>query len=180
MKDNMIPIIVVEGKTDVQFLSTFLDAEFVITNGSDVPSSLISYLKNESNKRKIIVLTDPDYPGKQIRDKLDKEINNLYHAYVRKEYSIKKNKVGVAESTKEEILNALNHLDLSYESKEILFDMSFLLENGLVGPNSSSKRKYLLDKLHLGECNVKTMLKRLNRSEKTPLEVIKILEEYHD
>ena len=58
--------------------------------------------------------------------------------------------------------------------------MSFLLENGLMGPNSSSKRKYLLDKLHLGECNVKTMLKRLNRSEKTPLEIIKILEEYHD
>ena len=73
MKDNKMPIIVVEGKTDVQFLSTFLDVEFVITNGSSVPSSTIDYLKKSVKERKIIVLTDPDFPGKQIRDKLDKE-----------------------------------------------------------------------------------------------------------
>ena len=36
MKKIINAIIVVEGKSDVQFLESFIDARFVITNGSDV------------------------------------------------------------------------------------------------------------------------------------------------
>lgn len=55
----------------------------------------------------IIILTDPDFPGMQIRNKILKEIPNAKQAFVRKEVSIKHHKVGVAESTKEEVNNAL-------------------------------------------------------------------------
>ena len=37
MKKIVNGIIVVEGKTDVAFLSQFIDAEFVTTNGSEIP-----------------------------------------------------------------------------------------------------------------------------------------------
>ena len=63
-------IIVVEGITDVSFLSQFIDAEFVTTNGSEIPLETIEYLKNSQEKRDIFVLTDPDSPGKKIRDTL--------------------------------------------------------------------------------------------------------------
>ena len=43
MKKIINAIIVVEGKSDVQFLESFIDAEFVITNGSDVPRETINY-----------------------------------------------------------------------------------------------------------------------------------------
>ena len=84
MKKIINAIIVVEGKSDVQFLESFIDARFVITNGSDVPRETIEYLKELSKNNKIIVLTDPDSPGKRIRDILNNEIPNLFHAYVYK------------------------------------------------------------------------------------------------
>ena len=89
MKKIINGIIVVEGTTDVAFLSEFIEAEFVSTNGSDVPQSTIDYLKKSREKRDIFVLTDPDSPGKKIRDILDQQIPNLKHCFISKECSIK-------------------------------------------------------------------------------------------
>ena len=77
MKKIVNGIIVVEGITDVSFLSQFIEAEFVTTNGSEIPFSTIDYLKKAQEKRDIFVLTDPDSPGKKIRDTLDQYIPNL-------------------------------------------------------------------------------------------------------
>ena len=92
MKKIIDGVIVVEGKTDVAFLNEFIDAEFVITNGSDVPQSTIDYLKHVSQTRKIYVLTDPDSPGKRIRDLLDSQINGLRHCFLNKINCIKNGK----------------------------------------------------------------------------------------
>ena len=78
-------LIVVEGTTDVSLLTSFLDAEIVTTNGSDVPRETIDYILEASKRKDVIVLTDPDYPGKRIRDVLDRHIPNLKHAYIPKE-----------------------------------------------------------------------------------------------
>ena len=78
-------VIVVEGKSDVAFLSNFIEAEFVTTNGSEIPDSTIEYLKEISGKSSIYVLTDPDSPGEKIRAKLNENIPNLKHCFVKKE-----------------------------------------------------------------------------------------------
>ena len=44
MKKIVDGIIVVEGKTDVSVLSSFLDAEYVITNGSAIDNDVLNYL----------------------------------------------------------------------------------------------------------------------------------------
>ena len=103
-------IIVVEGKTDKQFLQTFLDADILIANGSAIDGFDMEYLLKISKKRGVIILTDPDYPGERIRKQISSFIPNTKHAFVRKELSIKRNKVGVAESTKEEVLKALENV----------------------------------------------------------------------
>lgn len=54
MKKQLDAILVVEGKSDVAYLSSFIDAEFVITNGSDIPLDTISYLKKASKKKKLL------------------------------------------------------------------------------------------------------------------------------
>lgn len=163
MKTIINGIIVVEGTTDVAFLSQFIDAEFVTTNGSDVPLSTIEYLKKAQEKRNIFVLTDPDSPGKKIRDTLDQYIPNLKHCFVAKEQSIKNNKIGVAESTKEEVLKALaNYIQTS--KKDVgRITYSDLNKLGLVGDeNSAEKREKVINNFHLGHCNAKTFLKRIN------------------
>ena len=168
MKKVINGIIVVEGVTDVAFLSQFLDAEFVTTNGSEIPQKTIEYLKKSSENRDIFVLTDPDSPGKKIRDELDQYIPNLKHCFVSKEQSIKKNKVGVAESTKEEVLKALDNYIQTDKTKLGCITRTDLNKLGLEGDeNSALKREKIINKFHLGHCNAKTFLKRVNYSNLT-------------
>ena len=165
MKKRINGIIVVEGKSDVAFLSTFIDAEFVTTNGSEISSKTIEYLRKSAGNRDVFVLTDPDSPGKRIRDVLDQNIENLKHCFVSKEHSIKKNKVGVAESTKEEVLLALNNCLESKSNKVSNITSSDLVKLGLLGEEESAKkREVVCKKFHLGFCNGKTFLKRVNYS----------------
>lgn len=163
MKAKINGILVVEGKSDVAFLSEFIDAEFVTTNGSEISKKTIEYLKNCRENRDIFVLTDPDSPGKRIRDVLDAEIPNLKHCFVAKEKSIKHNKLGVAESTQDEVLNALKNNIVNSKDPIGSIEMSDLVALGLVGAeDSDSKREKICKKFHLGFCNAKTFLKRIN------------------
>ena len=161
-KEKLNALIVVEGTTDISLLSSFLDCEFAITNGSSVPRETIEYIKEVSKRKDVIVLTDPDYPGKRIRDVLDQNISNLKHAFIPKEKAIKHHKVGVAESSKGVVLEALANLTLSKNNKSGNLNYSDLLELGLSGPDSATKRNKVEQHFHLGYGNTKTLLKRLN------------------
>lgn len=163
MKKVINGIVVVEGKSDVALLSNYIDVEFVITNGSEISKSTIDYLKLKSSTTKIYVLTDPDSPGKRIRDILDQNIDGLIHCFIKKESSIKHGKVGVAEGDIKEILESLSVGITSNKNSLGKLTMDDLYELGYVGhENSTLRRKRLSSELHLGFCNGKTLLKRLN------------------
>jgi len=157
-------LIVVEGKSDIDFLSTFLDADFYSVNGSAVSKKDLAFIKEVKKYRNVIVLTDPDFPGKKIRDYLNNEIPGLKNAYVRKEVSIRKNKVGVAESTKEEVGKALENLvTFDKNKRENTLSMNDLFELELNGSEKAAqKRKDICDKLQIEKCNAKRLLFLLN------------------
>lgn len=156
-------VLVVEGASDKALIESFLVTEIVTTNGSDVPCETIEYLRELSKTRNIVVLTDPDSPGKRIRDVLNSQIDGLLHAYIPKDKAIKGKKVGVAESDRETILEALSHLCPSAPQdvgSELTYDD--LYELGLVGHEDSATKREVVGKiLHIGFGNGKTMLKRL-------------------
>lgn len=157
--DNLI---VVEGKTDIDFLSSFIDGKFYSVNGSSISIDDFNYLKEVNKKNKIIVLTDPDYPGLSIRNKINEYLDNdVYNAYVRKEYSIKNHKVGVAESTKQEVINALSNLKLYKNNITSDLKNIDLFELGLSGQGSYELRKELCDTYNIGYSNSKQLLKKL-------------------
>lgn len=165
MKKVVDAVIVVEGQSDVAFLEHFISADFVITNGSEIAKETIQYLQTISQKRDIIVLTDPDYPGLRIRSIIAEHIPSVMHAYIRKEVSIKHHKVGVAESTEEEILNAISLcIDKKIKDKPLsdlvlsdLYDLHYMGYQ-----ESAKKRKLLADKLQIGYSgNAKRLLKKL-------------------
>lgn len=181
MKTIINALIVVEGKTDINFLSSFIEADFYEVNGSSVKKEDFDFINKYLSRGKVILLTDPDYPGIQIRNKIKENCPNVYEAFVRKEFSIKNNKVGVAESTKEEVLNALknavNFYELKNNSKNNL-KMSDLYDLGLCGREDSFyKRKYLSEKLHLGFTNSKTFLKRVNMLNIKKEEILEVLKD---
>lgn len=159
-------VIVVEGKMDKDVISSFLECDIVTTNGSAVSRETINLIKELKKRKRVIVLTDPDAPGKRIRDILNNEIPGLENAFVPKNKAIKRHKVGVAECSKDTIMEALEHIIISVEGakRDIQsISMSDLFDLGLVGDEESSmKRAAFCEKMHLGECNAKTLLKRCN------------------
>ncbi len=163
---NKIPypsIIVVEGTSDEALLRSFLDCDIVTTNGSEVSRETIDFLKEAAKTRAIVVLTDPDSPGKRIRDLIAEEIPSVQHAFVRKEKAIKHHKVGVAESSRDEVLLALSHLVPATPPIRGQLTFSDLVDLGLTGcPGSEERRAKAETKLHLGHGNAKTFLKRAN------------------
>jgi len=162
-KTKINAIIVVEGVTDVAFLTSFIDAELVSTNGSDVPVSTIAYLKEQSKIKPIVVLTDPDSPGQKIRAKLDEHIVNLRHCFIDKKNAVRDGKVGVAEASKHAVLKALEHQLVFDACRQGSIRQIDLFNLGLVGTSKShQKRMAIADRFHMGYANGKQFLKRAN------------------
>ncbi len=163
MKKKIDAVIVVEGKSDVAFLSNFIDADFVTTNGSALSKETLRYLETVAKQRDIIVLTDPDYPGLQIRARIQEQIPQVYHAYVRKEQSIRKHKVGVAESNQEEVFRALESITLQRKRQSTSLTMQDLMDLGCIGEEQSfSLRKKIERDFRLGSVRSgKQLLKQL-------------------
>ena len=157
MKYYFDGIIVVEGKGDVSYLSSFIDSVYVTTNGYEIPKEEVAFLNNKRNDKRIIVLTDSDEAGKEIRNKLSKVLNNKIDVEVDLLKCNKKGKHGVAECEKEEIINVLKeHFCKKQQGQQLnLSDLSSL-------ELDKEKRECVARQLSLGKCNNKTFLKRLN------------------
>ena len=156
MKYYFDGIIVVEGRNDVSFLSSFIDSLFVVTNGYDIPIEEIEFLNNPRNKKPIIILTDSDEAGKEIRNRLNKCLNNPINVSVDILKCDKNGKHGVAECDKAEVINVLKEHFTKEPSKEYI-TLADLTGLGI----DAEKREYLSKKLSLGICNNKTFIKRL-------------------
>ena len=156
-------LIVVEGKTDLIFLKSFLDADIVITNGSEVSRETLDFIKEANKRQGVIILTDPDYPGIRIRNIVSEYIGECKHAYVEKKKAVKGKKVGIAETSKEDVIEALNNI-VTYSNKNCKNVSEVdLYEMGLFGKaDSKAKRNKVCEYYHLGWCNAKTFLKRVN------------------
>lgn len=178
MKKIIDAVIVVEGKSDVAFLSSYFDAEFVISNGSAISKETIDYLKTIKDKKRIIVLTDPDSPGKRIRDILDQNIDGLEHVFVDKKHAIKNGKVGVAETDIDEINRALKYAFTNTKNDKEYISYYDLMDLGLLGnENSKEKRALLSNKLNIGFNNAKSLYKKLNSLKLNKEDIRKIIYE---
>ena len=156
-------VIVVEGKSDLTFLKSFLDADIIITNGSEISKQTLDFIKKANEDSGVIILTDPDYPGTRIRNKIVDYIGECKHAFIEKEKAIKGKKVGIAETKKEDIIKALENVITFKKEEKITITYSDLCELGLVGEkDSKAKREKIANYYHLGWCNAKAFYKRIN------------------
>ena len=168
---------VVEGNSDVSKLSNLLNTNFIITNGSEISEDTLKAIKKVSETKEIVIFTDPDYPGKMIRDKVAQVIPNAKHAFVRKEFSISKNKVGVAEATVDEIYRAVENL-IQFNEEKGTFSLKILAEPQYLCCNSQNFRDFASNKLGFDKCNNKRFIKRLNQLNISLEEFDKIVQEY--
>lgn len=156
-------VIVVEGKDDIAAVKAALNAEVIATGGFFYGNKLITTLKNIADKRGIIIFTDPDYAGEQIRRDLSKHIKNCKHAFLPQGKALKKDDIGVENASKEDIIEAISKArPIKIEESEE-FTKIELLKLGLTsGANSRRKREKLGEILGIGYGNSKQFLNRLN------------------
>ena len=173
--------IIVEGKYDKAFLNSFLDATVITTEGFAVYKNnefkeLATFLAKE---KKVIVLTDSDSAGNQIRNYLknilkDIEVINLYTPQItgkekRKDKPSKEGFLGVEGQDKDKIITLFK----DYISNENADNYDAITKTdlyfcGLSGSeNSKIKRQELLRELNL-PLNISTnmILEVINRKYK--------------
>lgn len=172
-------IIIVEGIHDVAFLKTFLEPPlFITTDGTSFKKETFDLIKMYKDEgKKFIILTDPDYPGSVIRNKLLEIIPDAKVGFVDKEHARTTKKVGVEHASKEEVLKALDNLiTLTNITKK--FDNIDLYNLELVGHINSSIYRDKVSKFYkIGECNGKQLLARLNALSKSKEEILKDIKE---
>lgn len=157
MKNSIDGIIVVEGHGDASYISSYFNALCVITNGYEIPEQEIDFLNHLPKEERIIILTDSDEAGINIRKRLNEKLSNYVNVSIDISKCNKNGKHGVAESQKEELIKVLS--PYIGERKENNLALSDLIKLGITDKKS---REYLSKKLHLGIVNNKNLLKRIN------------------
>ena len=162
MKPTIKEAIVVEGRDDITAVKAAVDAEIYYTHGYGFGKKLIKTLKEVEKRNGLIIFTDSDYVGSQIREKIAKEIPTAKHAYLSQKVSTKNGDIGVENASPEEILKALKASRATEFKKSTEYTMRDLIENNLVSDDASKRREELSEILKIGHGNAKKTLNKLN------------------
>ena len=156
-------IIVVEGKADISAVKKAVDAQVISTNGLGINDKIIGIIKKASKNRGVIILTDPDYPGKKIRNIIASEIENCKHAFIPRNKANKDGDIGVENASPKAIIEALENARAEIAENRQEFVYKDMVYYELAGNDNAAKRRGLIgDELGIGYCSAKQFLKRLN------------------
>lgn len=172
--------IIVEGKYDKIKLESVVDAVILTTEGFGIykDREKLSLIRAFAERDGIVILTDSDAAGFQIRNFLRGSIPNgkIYHAYIpdvfgkenRKEKPSKEGKLGVEGFSPEALRKALEEAGILSDVPTLpapWLTLADLMDDGLCGGSGSNTlRKALLKQLGLPErLNTKGLLEVLNR-----------------
>ncbi len=159
-------VIVVEGKDDTVAIKRAVDADTIETNGSAVNESVLQQIALAQERRGVIVLTDPDYPGERIRRIVSDRVPACKHAFLPKAEALSKKKddLGVENASPEAIRYALKHAKVESLDHPELIEWQDLHAAGLIaGANAKKRRERLGALLHIGYANGRQFHKRLHK-----------------
>ena len=155
-------VIVVEGRDDYERVKDALDCECVITHGYGFNEDLLNNLYEINKKKGIIVFTDPDYAGKNIRRKILDKIPDAKQAYLPRNKAFKGKDIGIENAKKEDIIEAIKKAKPQYEEYVKEYDISDMIFYGLLGDSSKDRRIFVCDELSIGYSNGKRLVEKLN------------------
>ena len=127
-------------------------------------------------RRGIIILTDPDSAGENIRNFLSKKFPQAKHAYIPRDEATANDDVGIEQASPESIRKALSKvrtLEINPREEFTAAEMVALKLSG--GADSSRLRDKVGAALGIGYGNVKTFVKRLNNYGVTRAEFMEAL-----
>lgn len=160
-------LIVVEGKNDAHAVRLALgEVDILWTDGYGLTRKNLEYIAEMANRQGVIVFTDPDTVGEQIRNRIRAYVPSAKHAYITRKVATKKGDIGVENASLLEIRRAFEQVQQDQENTmdSEKFTIEDLWRAGLAGTEHASE--YRIDvgrKLGIGDTNAKQFLHRLNR-----------------
>lgn len=156
-------VLIVEGKSDTVAVKRAIDAECIETGGFHFTRRTLQNIAAAYKKRGIIILTDPDSAGENIRNFLSKKFPQAKHAYIPRDEATANDDVGVEQASPESIRKALSKVrTLEINPREEFTAAEMLAFNLAGGTDSSKLRDKIGAALGIGYGNVKTFVRRLN------------------
>ncbi|MBQ9060876.1 MAG: ribonuclease M5 [Firmicutes bacterium] len=173
-------IIVVEGRDDTVAIRQAVDAVTIETHGFGIREETWQLIDKAYQTKGIIVFTDPDTAGEQIRRRIMDRFPGAMEAFLDQSQAAKAGDIGIENASPQAIREALSkvhraaeqetapveHETAPTEHEERLehFSAADLFAWGLDGtPGASKRRRALGRELGIGHATAKTFLQRLNR-----------------
>lgn len=159
-KISIEEIIIVEGRDDTRQVLNAVNCKTIETHGFGITKETWDLIEEAYKKKGIIIFTDPDHSGEEIRRKIKERFPNAKEAFLVKSLATKKNDIGIENANPKDILDALNKAHITKKISEDIFDINDLVKNNLTCDRK--RREKLGNLLGIGYGNNKAFLKKLN------------------
>ncbi|MDO4517632.1 MAG: ribonuclease M5 [Bacillota bacterium] len=180
--------IVVEGRDDTAAIKRSLDALTIETHGFGIRNDTWSLIEKAYETTGIIVFTDPDHAGEQIRKRILERFPRAKEAFLDVDEATKDGDIGIENAKPEDIRRALSKVkeqigkdEASSEDKDRRhqeFTSQDMFNWGLTGSSDSAELRHRAGRaLGVGFANGKTFLQRLNKFGISRAEVEKTIAE---
>ena len=158
-------LIVVEGKNDAHTVRLALgEVDIIWTDGYGLTKKKLDYIAEMATRQGVIVFTDPDTVGEQIRNRIRANVPQAKHVYLTRKVATKQGDIGVENAALHEIRRAFADIKQDQETPSEEFTIEDLTLVGLTGSVRASEYRLALGrKLGIGDSNAKQFLHRLNR-----------------
>ena len=161
--------VVVEGRDDEAAVTRAVSAPVLSTHGWGFPDEALEQIRSAYETRGIVILTDPDHAGEEIRRRLMELFPDAKHAYLSRPDAEKEKQgrvvdVGVENAPPEAIRDALLAAKAVQADRAAEADVTpaDLIALGLAGsPESSGLRRAVGKALGIGDCNAKAFCRKL-------------------
>jgi ribonuclease M5 len=155
--------IVVEGRDDTAVLNQITDALIIETHGFGINEKTWELLDKAYREKGLIILTDPDFSGEEIRKRLTKRFPNSKHGYMPRKKAMKNGDIGIENSSPEDVIEVLKKVCTTHSNVKANFTKDDLYELGLIGTDQSKAlREAVGEYLGIGYGNGNSFLKKLN------------------
>ncbi len=136
-------ILVVEGRDDTAAIKKSVDAVTIETHGYGITDKTWKLMEEAYRGPGIIVFTDPDHAGEQIRRRILARFPNAGQAFLDRKSATKKDDIGIENADPESIRKALCKAHCVFDAKPAapVFSQKDLLGAGLVGQADSAARR---------------------------------------
>ena len=156
-------MVVVEGPSDAVAVHRAVEADVLCTGGHAFGVDVEARLRRAHATRGLVVFTDPDPAGEQIRRRVEAMVGPCRHAHLTRAECTRDGDIGVEHASPAAVRAALARARPGTATARTEFHTADLWAHGLTGPGSRARRVALGQALGIGYGNARQLLRRLNR-----------------